>query len=86
MNDRLTYEELAVLMKNGSQASRWTRRRWPTAPARPSTSTAWTRSACSASWPRSRTATGAPSPADADRCKTPGEFLDLVNNTPVTGV
>lgn len=29
---------------------------------------------------------GRPLPADADRCKTPGEFLDLVNNTPVTGV
>lgn len=25
-----------------------------------------------------------PLPADADRCKTPGEFLDLVNNTLVT--
>ncbi|MFB7310424.1 acyl carrier protein [Streptomyces sp. NPDC056192] len=24
-------------------------------------------------------------PADADRCKTPREFLDLVNNTLVTG-
>jgi minimal PKS acyl carrier protein len=26
-----------------------------------------------------------PMPADADRCKTPREFLDLVNNTLVTG-
>ena len=25
-----------------------------------------------------------PLPVDADRCKTPGEFLDLVNNTLVT--
>ncbi|WEH43149.1 acyl carrier protein [Streptomyces sp. NBC_01218] len=24
-------------------------------------------------------------PADADKCKTPAEFLDLVNNTLVTG-
>ncbi|MFF7364239.1 phosphopantetheine-binding protein [Streptomyces sp. NPDC008125] len=24
-------------------------------------------------------------PADADQCKTPAEFLDLVNNTLVTG-
>ena len=29
---------------------------------------------------------GHPLPVDADRCKTPREFLDLVNNTPVTGV
>jgi minimal PKS acyl carrier protein len=29
---------------------------------------------------------GRPLPADADRCKTPGEFLDLVNNTLVSGV
>ncbi|MFJ4839457.1 acyl carrier protein [Streptomyces sp. NPDC088746] len=28
---------------------------------------------------------GHPLPVDADRCKTPGEFLDLVNNTLVTG-
>lgn len=28
---------------------------------------------------------GRPLPADADRCKTPGEFLDVVNNTLVTG-
>ncbi|MGW0787799.1 acyl carrier protein [Streptomyces sp. NPDC002911] len=28
---------------------------------------------------------GHPLPVDADRCKTPGEFLDLVNATLVTG-
>ncbi|AVZ76021.1 curamycin polyketide synthase [Streptomyces lunaelactis] len=28
---------------------------------------------------------GRPLPADADRCKTPQEFLDLVNNTLMTG-
>ncbi|MGW1818445.1 acyl carrier protein [Streptomyces sp. NPDC002125] len=28
---------------------------------------------------------GHPLPVDADRCKTPREFLDLVNNTLVTG-
>ena len=28
---------------------------------------------------------GHPLPVDADRCKTPGEFLDLVNNPLVTG-
>jgi minimal PKS acyl carrier protein len=28
---------------------------------------------------------GRPLPADADRCKTPREFLDLVNNTLMTG-
>ncbi|MEK8142008.1 acyl carrier protein [Streptomyces sp. M10(2022)] len=26
-----------------------------------------------------------PLPADADRCKTPGEFLDLVNSNLMTG-
>ncbi|GGT14487.1 acyl carrier protein [Streptomyces purpureus] len=29
---------------------------------------------------------GVPLPADADRCKTPREFLDLVNNALKTGV
>ncbi|MCX4774758.1 acyl carrier protein [Streptomyces sp. NBC_01260] len=28
---------------------------------------------------------GQPLPAEADRCRTPGEFLDLVNNTLMTG-
>ncbi|MEV6651948.1 acyl carrier protein [Streptomyces sp. NPDC051219] len=28
---------------------------------------------------------GRPLPPDADRCKTPREFLDLVNNTLMTG-
>ncbi|MFC9246313.1 acyl carrier protein [Streptomyces sp. NPDC057136] len=28
---------------------------------------------------------GRPLPAEADRCKSPREFLDLVNNTLVTG-
>ncbi|WP_405997845.1 acyl carrier protein [Streptomyces sp. NBC_00829] len=28
---------------------------------------------------------GRPLPPDADRCKTPQEFLDLVNNTLMTG-
>ncbi|WP_392667450.1 acyl carrier protein [Streptomyces sp. LN785] len=28
---------------------------------------------------------GQPLPADADRCKTPREFLDLVNNNLMTG-
>ncbi|MGQ4485492.1 acyl carrier protein [Streptomyces sp. 372A] len=28
---------------------------------------------------------GQPLPADADRCKTPREFLDLVNNSLMTG-
>lgn len=28
---------------------------------------------------------GRPMPPDADRCKTPREFLDLVNNTLMTG-
>lgn len=28
---------------------------------------------------------GRPLPPDADRCKTPQEFLDLVNNTLTTG-
>ncbi|MEV6260546.1 acyl carrier protein [Streptomyces sp. NPDC051784] len=85
MNDRLTYEELAVLMKNGAGLT-----------VDPSEMASRPGSAFDEYGLDSlgllgivavlENRYGRPLPADADRCRTPGEFLDLVNNTPVTGV
>ncbi|MER5551884.1 acyl carrier protein [Streptomyces sp. NPDC002793] len=84
MTARLTYEELATLMKNGAGLT-----------VDPSQMASRPESAFDEYGLDSlgllgivaalENRYGHPLPVDADRCKTPGEFLDLVNNTLVTG-
>ncbi|MDQ0791906.1 acyl carrier protein [Streptomyces sp. NPDC005899] len=85
MTDRLTYAELAVLMKNGAGLT-----------VDPSEMESRPGSAFDEYGLDSlgllgivaalENRYGRPLPADADRCRTPGEFLDLVNSNLVTGV
>ncbi|MEU1213267.1 acyl carrier protein [Streptomyces sp. NPDC005791] len=84
MTAQLTYEELATLMKNGAGLT-----------VDPSEMASRPGSAFDEYGLDSlgllgivaalENRYGHPLPVDADRCKTPGEFLDLVNNTLVTG-
>ncbi|KPC81077.1 MULTISPECIES: acyl carrier protein [Streptomyces] len=84
MTAQLTYEELATLMKNGAGLT-----------VDPSEMSSRPGSAFDEYGLDSlgllgivaalENRYGHPLPVDADRCKTPGEFLDLVNNTLVTG-
>lgn len=84
MSDQLTYEELAALMKNGAGLT-----------VDPSTMAGRPDAAFEEYGLDSLGLLGIVAvlenryghalPADADQCKTPGEFVDLVNNTLVTG-
>ncbi|MEU9060240.1 acyl carrier protein [Streptomyces sp. NPDC048430] len=84
MTAQLTYEELAALMKSGAGLT-----------VDPSEMASRPGSAFEAYGLDSlgllgivaalENRYGHPLPVDADRCKTPGEFLDLVNNSLVTG-
>ncbi|MEU8504655.1 acyl carrier protein [Streptomyces brevispora] len=84
MTDRLTYDELAVLMKKGAGLTVDPREM----ESRPSTAfddfgldSLGLLGIVGVLENRH----GQPLPAEADRCRTPREFLDLVNNNLMTG-
>ncbi|MEU8678860.1 acyl carrier protein [Streptomyces sp. NPDC048560] len=84
MNAQLTYEELAALMKAGAGVT-VDPQQMESRPA-----TAFEEYGLDSLGLLGIVAVlenryGRPLPADADRCKSPREFLDLVNNTLVAG-
>ncbi|AWL36753.1 MULTISPECIES: acyl carrier protein [Streptomyces] len=84
MPDRLTYEELSALMKSGAGLT------VDASEMESSPGSAFEEYGLDSLGLLGIVAAlenryGRPLPADADRCKTPGEFLDLVNTT-LTGV
>ncbi|ROQ63607.1 minimal PKS acyl carrier protein [Streptomyces sp. 840.1] len=84
MTDRLTYDELAVLMKKGAGLTvdpREMENRSGAAFDEFGLDSLGLLGIVGVLENRH----GQPLPADADRCKTPREFLDLVNNSLMTG-
>ncbi|MFD3652081.1 acyl carrier protein [Streptomyces sp. 24-1644] len=84
MNAQLTYEELAALMKSGAGVT-VDPQQMESRPASAFEEYGLDSLGLLGIVAVLENRYGRPLPADADRCKSPREFLDLVNNTLVTG-
>ncbi|GAA3483323.1 acyl carrier protein [Streptomyces sp. NPDC002596] len=84
MNDPLTYQELAALMKKGAGVS-VDPQEMESRPASGFDEYGLDSLGLLGIVGVLENRHGRPLPADADRCKTPREFLDLVNHTLMTG-
>ncbi|MFB7555941.1 acyl carrier protein [Streptomyces brevispora] len=84
MTDRLTYDELAVLMKKGAGLT-VDPREMESRPGTAFDDFGLDSLGLLGIVGVLENRHGQPLPAEADRCRTPREFLDLVNNNLMTG-